>query len=103
MIVCPPVDGFSPFGFPIIDNTNRLRELVEHLENNKIGTRRMFGGNMTRQPAFVNEEKIIVGDLTGTDFIMNNMLWISCSPYLTVEQMDYMCNTVLAFYGEKRS
>lgn len=63
------------FGFLITvkDNQSFTRtELVQFLNNSKIHTRNLFGGNLIRQPAFMNIERRVVGDLKNTDLIMNN-------------------------------
>ena len=83
----------SWFGFAItIKDENQIprNKLVKFLEENKIGTRLLFGGNLTRQPLYQHTEKRIVGNLNNTDKIMNNTFWIGIYPALGKEHMDYM-------------
>ena len=94
----------SPFGFPILVRDTApfsAMELIEYLELNKVGTRRVFGGNLTRQPAFKNLYHIRAGDLSGSDKVMNDMLWIGCHPALTNEMLDYVISTFDAFFKSK--
>ncbi|HWZ16332.1 MAG TPA: lipopolysaccharide biosynthesis protein RfbH [Mucilaginibacter sp.] len=78
-------------------------ELVRYLDNMKIGNRSLFGGNLTRQPAFINliNERPgsyrIVGDLKGADKIMNETLFIGTYPGLTKPMMDYMLEAIYDF------
>jgi len=69
-------------------------ELVDHLERHRIETRNLFGGNLTRQPAFVNIKKRQVGDLRNTDYIMNNSFFIGVYPGIGPMQIDYMLATI---------
>lgn len=72
-------------------------DLVSHLERNRIETRNLFGGNLTRQPAFVNVKKRQVGDLRNTDFIMNNSFFIGVYPGIGQAEIDYILETIDKF------
>jgi len=90
----------SWFGFPIIINSdaNFTRyDLVTYLNQNNIGTRLLFAGNVTKQPYMQYENFRIFGNLDETDFIMNNMFWVGVHPKLTIEMMDYMAKKIIEF------
>lgn len=83
----------SPFGFPILVNEDApftARELIAYLEKHKIHTRRLFGGNITKQPAFMNMPCVKPFPLEGSDRVMNDMFWIGCHPGITQEMLDYV-------------
>jgi CDP-6-deoxy-D-xylo-4-hexulose-3-dehydrase len=87
--------GSSPswFGFPIgVRAKARFTRdrITRHLEDHKIATRLLFGGNLTRQPAYQNINRRIVGDLKNSDFVMNQVFWIGVYPGLTREKIDYI-------------
>jgi dTDP-4-amino-4,6-dideoxygalactose transaminase len=67
------------------------------LENAKIATRQLFGGNLTKQPAYANSKFRVVGDLANTDLIMTNTFWLGVYPGLSDEHIDYMIETVGLF------
>jgi CDP-6-deoxy-D-xylo-4-hexulose-3-dehydrase len=82
-------------------------ELARGLDANKIGNRMLFGGNLLRQPAFVQLRKDnpaafrAVGDLSGADRIMNQAIFIGAYPGLTPPMLDYMIETVTGFVKSK--
>lgn len=81
------------FGFPIMIRENaqfNRKDLVDYLENNKIATRMLFGGNMLKQPAYTDIKYRIVGGLDNTDRVMNDLFWIGVYPGLTKEMIDYI-------------
>jgi CDP-6-deoxy-D-xylo-4-hexulose-3-dehydrase len=86
----------SPFGFPIlVDNASQM---IAHLEEKKIGTRRVFGGNILYQPGYRNQMYMRVADLTGSDKVMNDMFWIACGPTLTTDMMNYIIDTIINYF-----
>ena len=90
----------SWFGFMLtIRDPKKIdrNKLVQHLEKNKIGTRLFFGGNMIKQPAYINIEKRIVGTLNNSDKVMNDSFWIGVWPGLDKEHLDYIVSIVKSY------
>ena len=87
----------SWFGFPIAVRPGApfTRNQVTHaLEERKIATRLLFGGNLTRQPAYRGSEYRVVGELKNTDFVMNQVFWIGLYPGITPAILDYMLESL---------
>ena len=92
----------SWFGFPITlrDNSPVSRvDLLTYLDQNKIGTRLLFAGNLTRQPYMVGRQYRVSGELTNTDKVMNNTFWIGVQPALTEEMLAFSVAKLEAFLG----
>jgi CDP-4-dehydro-6-deoxyglucose reductase, E1 len=90
----------SWFGFPIGVRHGApfsRNDLAEHLESRMIATRMLFGGNLTRHPAYEHIEKRIIGDLSGADFVMNNVFWIGVYPGITEEMRSFVLVTIHDF------
>jgi CDP-6-deoxy-D-xylo-4-hexulose-3-dehydrase len=92
----------SWFGFPITLNENspvsRL-DLLNYLDENKIGTRLLFAGNLTRQPYMANAKYRVSGDLHNTDRVMNNTFWIGVQPSLSREMLEFAARKIEIFLG----
>ena len=90
----------SWFGFPITvrpDAPFTRDELVLHLNDKKIGTRLLFGGNLVRQPYMIGREFRTVGDLPNANLIVTNTFWIGVYPGLGQPQLDYVLEVSGAF------
>ncbi|MEN9369978.1 MAG: hypothetical protein RI952_843 [Bacteroidota bacterium] len=97
-----PNSNPSWFGFPLTlkpeAGVTRV-ELTRFLDDNKIGTRLLFAGNLLKQPYFKNLEYRVVGDLTNTDITMNYTFWLGVQPALTNEHLDYVADKLEEFFG----
>lgn len=94
----------SWFGFMLTvqDGVNFTKnEIVEYLEANRVQTRMLFAGNLTRQPAFHEVNYRISGDLKNTDKIMYDTFLVGVYPGLTHEKIDYVVDKIRKFVLEK--
>lgn len=99
-----PTEHSTPswFGFPITLNHNSpvsRNDLVTYLNQNQVGTRLLFAGNLTKQPYMRDQNFRVVGDLTHTDWVMANTFWIGLQPALTQEMLEFSVNKIEAFLG----
>lgn len=93
----------SWFGFPILvkDDAPFTREdIVKYLEENKIVTRMLFGGNLLKQPAYQNIKYMLVNSLDNTDLVLENFFWIGVYPGITQEKMNYVISVFQRFFKE---
>lgn len=92
----------SWFGFPITlrDNApvNRV-DLLTYLDQEKIGTRLLFAGNLVRQPYMHGRNFRISGTLTHTDAVMNNTFWIGVHPALSMDMLEYAAQKIERYLG----
>jgi CDP-6-deoxy-D-xylo-4-hexulose-3-dehydrase len=99
-----PTEHADPswFGFPITLKENcpvsRL-ELITYLDQNKIGTRLLFAGNLTRQPYMQQLTYRVSGTLENTDYVMNNTFWIGVQPSLTEEMLGFAAEKIKTYLG----
>jgi len=104
LVLPQATDKSSPswFGYPITIKdgmgTDRVT-LLKYLDQNKVGTRLLFAGNLTRQPYFKGREHKKIGALENTDTIMNMTFWVGIYPGLNNDQLDYVANRLEAYFG----
>jgi CDP-6-deoxy-D-xylo-4-hexulose-3-dehydrase len=72
-------------------------EIVRHLNEKKIATRLLFGGNLIRQPYMQGRRYRVHGSLANSDRIMNQTFWIGLYPGLSNAHLDYACETIRAY------
>ena len=94
----------SWFGFAItLKETAPLTrdQLVMRLNEQLIGTRLLFGGNLLKQPAFQGTPRRVVGSLENTDLVMSNTFWIGVWPGLSQDELIFMIEEITkAFKGK---
>jgi CDP-4-dehydro-6-deoxyglucose reductase, E1 len=97
------------FGYPITleGKLSGLRnELVGFLENRKIATRLIFGGNILRQPCFDEMRKSktgyrVAGDLANSNKVTEDSLWLGLYPGLGQEEIEYIADNLIEFAEKK--
>jgi CDP-6-deoxy-D-xylo-4-hexulose-3-dehydrase len=78
-------------------------DLTHFLEANRVETRNLFSGNLLRHPAFESIPHRVIGDLTNTDFIMENTFFIGVYPGLDEAQLDYVADLFARFMRGERA
>ncbi len=90
----------SWFGFPLSVRDGAPFErtaLLRHLDERKVGSRLLFGGDLTRQPAYERVPFRVAGELKNTDFILRNSFWIGLYPGLSEPMLDYAVGALREF------
>ena len=96
----------SWFGFPITIRPGSgidREELVRFLNDKKIGTRLLFGGNLLHQPYMKGQNVRVVGELTNADLVTTNTFWLGLYPGLTESHLGYTAETLAAFLKGART
>ena len=110
----PKVDP-SWFGFMLLVKQNApfgRTELARELDQHKIGNRMLFGGNLTKQPVFVQMKQQhqssggsapfrVISELSGADALMNRGIFVGVYPGLTSEKIEYMASRIDGFCRAK--
>lgn len=92
----------SWFGFPITirPEARVMRvDLLRYLDQNKVGTRLLFAGNLTRQPYMAGRAYRVAGDLQTTDIVMNDTFWVGVYPGLDAPRLEYVAEKIEQFFG----
>ena len=97
----------SWFGFPFnVRENNKFtrKDLAEYLEENKILTRQLFAGNMTKQPAYMDKEVNfrVASTLENTDYIMRNTIFIGVYPGIDEVRLNYIISVFDNFFNNLR-
>lgn len=123
-LILPEIERNSKpswFGYLISVKPNskfNKQQLVEYLENNGIGTRQLFAGNILRQPMIAdNDVDLKIGNskiinskdlneqhyklLPNTEFIMNNTFWVGVFPALGEKEISKIADTIRKFIDER--
>jgi CDP-6-deoxy-D-xylo-4-hexulose-3-dehydrase len=74
-------------------------ELLTYLEQEKVGTRLLFAGNLVRQPYMAGKNYRVSGELTHTDRVMSDTFWIGLQPALTQDMLTYSASTIANYLG----
>ena len=107
LLLPEPTPNSDPswFGFALTvkaSSPKTRNQIVQELNEAKIATRLLFGGNLLRQPAFIGTPRRVVGELTNTDIVMNDTFWIGVWPGLTLPMLDYMIDQLSKILGVAR-
>lgn len=97
-------EGSDPswFGFPVTLTEAApvpRADLLTYLDQEKIGTRLLFGGNLVRQPYMAGRNFRVSGELVNTDVVMNRTFWVGVQPALTDDMLDAIAARISAFLG----
>jgi CDP-4-dehydro-6-deoxyglucose reductase, E1 len=103
LILPEPEKNSEPswFGFPLTLRQNKKFnrfDLISYLNANKIGTRLLFAGNLTKQPYMQNTNFRVHGELKNTDLVMDNTFWLGLYPGLTFKHLEFTINILKTFF-----
>lgn len=104
LILPEPTPGSNPswFGFPLTLRENapvNRTDLLGYLDQKKIGTRLLFGGNLTKQPYMAGRNYRVASGLEQTDVVMHNTFWLGIYPALTEEMLEFTASSIERFLG----
>lgn len=92
----------SWFGFPLVLKAGsgfKRTDLLNFLDQNKIGTRLLFAGNLTKQPYMAGQTYRVSDELTNTNVVMNQTFWLGIFPALGEEHLDFIASKLEEFFG----
>ena len=99
LLLPEPTPGSDPswFGFALTvlpDAGYDRGGLVDFLTARRIGTRRLFGGNLLRHPGYQDVPHRVSGTLANSDIITEHTFWVGVYPGLTTEMVDYVAASI---------
>jgi CDP-4-dehydro-6-deoxyglucose reductase, E1 len=103
LILPEPEKNSEPswFGFPLTlkkNNKYNRNDLIKYLNENKIGTRLLFSGNLVKQPYMKSINFKVHGNLKNTDLIMENTFWIGLYPGLYKSHLEYSVSKIKNYF-----
>ncbi|MFI6287505.1 lipopolysaccharide biosynthesis protein RfbH [Streptomyces sp. NPDC051018] len=106
LLLPEPTPGSDPswFGFVLTIDPGApftTAELVAFLERRRIGTRRLFAGNLVRHPAYQDVRHRVSGELTNSDLVTSQTIWTGVYPALTTEMLDYVVASIKEFVAAR--
>lgn len=104
LILPEPTPGSDPswFGFPLTLRENApvgRTDLLGYLDQKKIGTRLLFGGNLIKQPYMKGRNYRVASELTQTDIVMHRTFWIGVHPALSEDMLEFSASSIEQFLG----
>ena len=108
LILPEPEENSNPswFGFLVSvrpETGLERNKVTSYIEAHNVQTRLLFSGNLIKHPCFDQIRNTdayrVVGDLSGTDYVMNNTFWVGVYPGMTDEMIDYMAKTIIEAVG----
>jgi CDP-6-deoxy-D-xylo-4-hexulose-3-dehydrase len=104
LILPQATPGSDPswFGFPITLRENApvsRHELVTYLEQERVGTRLLFAGNLTRQPYMQGRRYQVSGELRNSDVVMERTFWIGVQPALNPSMLEHAASRIAGYLG----
>ena len=101
----PLVEGVSPFAFPMLipeDATFKRKHLMNFLQQNKIESRLLFAGNITKHPAYSKKPHLweVYGNLSNSDNIMRNFIMLGVAPIITKDKILKIIDVLSRFFEE---
>ncbi len=106
LILPEPAPDSEPswFGFLISVKGLDRNKVTAFIESRNIQTRLLFSGNIIKHPCFDplrgTDAYRVVGDLSQTNFIMDNTFWVGVYPGMTDEMIDYMASVIREAVGK---
>ena len=107
-ILPEPQKGSDPswFGYLLTIKKDKLNreDFLRYLEKNRIGTRLLFAGNITKQPYFANNKDMkyrVAGSLKNTDYVMTNTFWIGVYQGINRKMIDRVAEVFKKYLGQQ--
>jgi CDP-6-deoxy-D-xylo-4-hexulose-3-dehydrase len=104
LVLPEATEGSDPswFGFPITLRPNApvsRVDLLTYLDQEKVGTRLLFAGNLTRQPYMKGRNFHVSGELNNTNAVMKDTFWIGVQPALSENMLDFAASKIAQYIG----